>query len=92
MCTPKAITLHGTTLFRLLTTEMHWAVWAVGLSIEEHKKNPEALENALTLDPCHDPRFNAITTKMILDGPMEDITNLNNFGVNPLIGVRSLGT
>ena len=82
ICTPKAITLHGTTLFEPLTAEMCRAVWAVGLSKKKRKRNPETLENTVTLDPFHDPPFNAITTKMILDSHMEDIINQNNFGVN----------
>ena len=92
MFTTKAITLHGTTLFEPLTTEMCRAVRAVGLLKKKRKKNPETPENAVTLDPYHDPPFNANTTKMIRGGRMVDISKLTNFGVNPLIGVRSLGT
>ena len=50
------------------------------------------MENAVTLDPCHDPPSDANTTKMIRDGHMVDVSNPTNFGGNPLIGVRSLGT
>ena len=93
MCIPKAITLHGTTLFEPLTTKIGQAVWAVGSLKKKRKKNNlETLENAVTLDPCHDPSFNSNTTKMIRDGHTVDVSNPTNFGVNPLIGVRSLGT
>ena len=92
MCTPKAITLHATTLFEPLTTKIGRAVWAVGSLKKKRKKTLETLENAVTLDPCHDPLFNSYTTKMIRDGHMVDVSNLTNFGVNPLIGVQSLGT
>ena len=76
-------------------TEKRSAVWAVGSLMKKRKKkkkNLETPENAVTLAPCHDPPFNAITTKLIQDGHMVDATNLNNFGANLLIGVRSLGT
>ena len=74
-------------------TEMCQAVRAVGLSMNKRKKNLETLENAVTLDPCHDhdPPFNSNTTKMIRYGHMVDVSNLTNFGVNTLIGVQSLG-
>ena len=91
-CTLKAITFHGTTLFEPLMTKMWCAVWAVGSLMKKRKKNPETLENAWTLNPYHDPPFNANTTKMIWGGHMVDVSNPTNFDVNPLIGVRSLGT
>ena len=34
------------------------------------------MENAVTLDPCHDPPSDANTTKMIWEGHMVDISNL----------------
>jgi hypothetical protein len=95
MCTPKGPTLHGTTLFEPLTTKIGRAVWAVGSlkkKRKKKKKNLETPENAVTFDPCHDPPFNANTTKMVGDGHILDVSNPTNFGVNPLIGVRFLGT
>ena len=68
------------------------AVRAVGLSMEKYKKNLETPENAVILDPCHDPPFNANTTKMIWEDYMVDLSNPTNFGVNPSIRVQSLGT
>ena len=60
---PKAITLHGTTLLEPLTTKIGQAVWAVGSLKKKRKKNLETLENAVTLDPCHDPHSMQIQPK-----------------------------
>ena len=92
---PKRPYLHGTTLFEPLMTKMRCAVWAVGSLMkkrEKKKKNLETPENAVILAPCHDPPFDATATKIIRDGHMVDLSNPTNFGVNPLIGVRFLGT
>jgi len=44
----------------------------------------------MILRPHHDPLNDPIATKMVWRGPMVDIINPNNFGVNRSIRVRTV--